>query len=565
MMSISLNRLALFPILVAAGVAAAAPRPDVIVIMSDDMGYSDLGCYGGEIRTPNLDKLAAGGLRYTQFYNTGRCVPTRGSLLTGLYPHQAGLGEMTSDLGKPGYTGDLGRNTVTLAEVLRTAGYRTYMAGKWHVVRNLDHRGDLSSWPLQRGFDRFYGTIIGAGSFYDPMTLTRGNLAITPDNDPEYQPETFYYTHAITDHAVRYIDEHAAAHADAPFFLYVSHTAPHWPMHALERDIEKYRGKYDVGYAAIREARFKRMRELGVIGEVPLSPAPEAWEDIPEELREWEIRCMEVYAAMIDSMDQGIGKIIDALKRNDRFENTLIIYLQDNGACHETFGRKPQENPATGIEPMAPDELQKSIFPRRTRDGHPVLMGPEVMPGPPESYIAYGRNWANVSNTPLRLYKMNNHEGGITTPLIAHWPEGIRAKNAIRQQVGHLIDLMPTFVELSGATYPRAFADQAIPPMEGRSMVPGFAADDDDEARVLIWEHLGNAAIRKGDWKLVRIRRNGGSFPAPWELYDMAKDRTEMNNLAAENPGKVEELAALWEKHAHRTLVHPMPENRRNW
>ncbi len=526
--------------------------------MTDDMGYSDLGCYGSEIQTPNLDRLASGGLRYTQFYNSGRCVPTRGSLLTGLYPHQVGLGEMTTDRGQPGYTGDLGRDAVTLAEVLRTAGYHTYMSGKWHVSRNLDHGGDLSSWPLQRGFDRFYGTIIGAGSFYDPWTLTRGNRAITPENDVEYKPERFYYTHAITDNAVRYIDEHAGKHADEPFFLYVSHTAPHWPLHALEEDVAKYRGKYDAGYEAIREARMKRMRELGVIGEIPLSPAPQAWDDVPEELRAWEIRCMEVYAAMIDSMDQGVGKIIEALERHDRLENTLIIYLQDNGGCHEQFGRKPKNNAVNDIVPMKPDELQTEMFPLRTRAGHPILMGPGVMPGPPESYIAYGRSWANVSNTPLRLYKVNNHEGGIATPLIAHWPKGIEANNDLRHEVGHLIDLMPTFVEVAGAKYPATFADHAIQPMEGRSLVDGFDKDRAEE-RLLIWEHLGNAAVRKGDWKLVRLKQE-----IPWELYDMAKDRSEMNDLAGEQPDRVAALAALWEKHAHRTRIFPLPENRRS-
>lgn len=525
--------------------------------MSDDMGFSDVGCYGGEIGTPNLDRLAANGLRYTQFYNTGRCVPTRGSLLTGLYAHQAGLGEMTADRGQPGYTGDLGRNAVTLAELLRSAGYRTYMSGKWHVSRNLDHGGDLASWPMQRGFDRFYGTIIGAGSFYDPWTLTRGNKAITPDNDPEYQPETFYYTHAITDNAVRYIDAHAEKHADDPFFLYVSHTAPHWPMHALQEDIVKYRGRYDAGYEAIREARHKRMREHGVIGNIPLSPAPVAWADVPEEMREWETRGMEVYAAMIDSMDQGIGKIIDALERHGHLNNTLIIYLQDNGGCHENFGRNLRKDAVEDIVPMAHDELQTSMFPLRTRAGHPVLMGPDVMPGPPESYIAYGRSWANVSNTPLRLYKVNNHEGGIATPLIAHWPKGIPAKNEIRHQVGHLIDLMPTFAEVAGAEYPKTYDDHEILPMEGRSMVPGFASDDDGE-RLLIWEHLGNAAIRRGDWKLVRLNPR-----TPWKLYNMAKDRSEMHDLAQERAELVAELAALWEKHAHRTLIFPLPENRR--
>ncbi len=561
-----LKTLAIPAVLATAGTAAAAaPRPDIILIMSDDMGYSDLGCYGGEINTPNLDGLAAGGLRYTQFYNTARCVPTRGALLTGLYPHQVGLGEMTADLERPGYTGDLGRNGVTLAEVLRTAGYRNYMAGKWHVSLNLDHDGDQSSWPLQRGFDRFYGTIIGAGSFYDPWTLTRGNKPVAPDADPEYEPEVFYYTHAITDHAVRYIEEHAESHADDPFFLYVSHTAPHWPMHALEEDIAKYHGKYDEGYEAIREARFKRMRELGVIGDVEMSPVTKPWADFPDEDKAWEARCMEVYAAMIDSMDQGIGKIIDTLERHGRLENALIIYLHDNGASHEGAGRRPRQDAVTGVEPMEPGELQTRMFPLRTRDGHPVLMGRDVMPGPPNTYIAYGRNWANVSNTPLRRHKMFNHEGGIATPLIAHWPRGISARNELRHNVGHLIDIMPTFVEVSGADYPDEFEGHEILPMEGRSMVPGFAKDDPDEERLIIWEHMGHAAMRKGDWKIVRVRNNGGSFPGAWKLYNMATDRTEMNNLAVEHPEKTEKLAELWEKHARRTLIYPLPANRGDW
>ncbi|HSP42690.1 MAG TPA: arylsulfatase, partial [Luteolibacter sp.] len=426
-------------LLALAGLLTAAPRPNIIVILSDDMGYSDLGCYGSEISTPNLDQLAAGGLRYTQFYNAGRCCPTRASLLTGLYPHQAGIGEMTNDGGQPGYQGDLSRNAVTLAELLKSAGYRTYMSGKWHVARNLDPAGDQSNWPLQRGFDRFYGTIIGAGSYYDPWTLTRGNTAITPANDPEYQPETYHYTDAISDHAVRFVNDHGKS--DDPFFLYLSYTAPHWPLHALEKDIAKYRGKYDAGYEAIRKARYEKMKQLGVIGDWELSPPPEKWEDIPEEQRAWEIRCMEVYAAMIDQMDQGIGRLVDALRQNDQFDNTLILYLQDNGGCHEAFGRSPRKNAVTGIEPMDRDELQKQMIPVRTRDGHPVLTGPDVMPGPDASYIAYGRNWANVSNTPFREYKSWSHEGGIATPLIAHWPDGIKSPD-ILPQVGHLIDIM---------------------------------------------------------------------------------------------------------------------------
>lgn len=534
--------------------ASAAPRPNIIVIMSDDMGYSDVGCYGGEIPTPNLDRLAAGGLRYTQFYNTGRCVPTRAALLTGLYPHQAGLGRMTSDDELPGYRGTLGRNTATLAEVLRGAGYHTYMSGKWHVTGQLRPDGDKSSWPLQRGFDKFYGTIIGAGSFFDPWTLTRGNDAVTPDNDPEYQPGIFYYTHAISHHAVRFVNEHAAEHPEEPFFLYVSHTAPHWPMHALEEDIARHRGRFDEGYETLRAARFERMRALGVIPrETALSPEPNPWEDVPDELREWELRCMEVYAAMIDSMDRGIGQLVQALEEHDLLDNTLILYLHDNGGCDEAFGREPRKNAVTGVEPMDPDELQTAMFPTRTRDGHPVLMGPEVMPGPATSYIAYGRGWANVSNTPLRQYKASQHEGGIATPLIAHWPQGIPSKGGLRHEPGHLIDLMPTFVDLSDAQYPQEIEGLPVPPMEGRSLVPGFGADRAGEDRVLIWEHYGNAAIRRGRWKLVRLANR------PWELYDLGTDRSEMNNLVTRHPEKAAELEQLWHEHAERTLVLPMP------
>jgi arylsulfatase A-like enzyme len=406
---------------IASGLACAAPaRPNIVLIMSDDMGYSDIGCYGGEIATPNLDRLAAGGLRHTQFYNTGRCCPTRASLLTGLYAHQAGIGQMTNDGGQPGYRGDLGRNAVTIAEVMKSAGYRTYMAGKWHVTKHLKPDGDQSNWPLQRGFDRFYGTIIGAGSFYDPWTLTRGNKAITPENDEAYQPDAYYYTDAISDNAVKFVQEHGGR--DEPFFLYVSYTAAHWPMHALERDIAKYKGRYDAGYEAVRLARYERMKELGVIRDWELSPAPQPWAEIPAGRRAWELRCMEVYAAMVDNMDQGIGRLLQALRDANRFDNTLVIYLQDNGGCAEDLGRKPRAKPVEPRAPMGRDELQTQMNPTHTRAGEPVRTGPGAMPGPANTYIAYGRNWANVSNTPFRNYKSQNHEGGIATPLIAHWP-----------------------------------------------------------------------------------------------------------------------------------------------
>ena len=546
-------RSVLSALIISAGCLSATQRPNIIVIMSDDMGYSDLGCYGGEIATPNLDSLAKGGLRYTQFYNTGRCCPTRASLLTGLYAHQAGIGQMTNDAGKPGYRGDLGRDAVTIAEVMKTAGYKTYMAGKWHVTKQLKPDGDKSNWPLQRGFDKFYGTIIGAGSFFDPWTLTRGDKAITPENDPEYKPAQYYYTDAISDNAVKFMKEHAEGAKDDPFFMYVSYTAAHWPMHALEKDIEKYKGKYDAGYAAMRKARYERMKELGVIDDWELSPAPGSWEDVPEERKAWELRCMEVYAAMVDNMDQGIGRIVGQLKATGQLDNTLILFFQDNGGCSEGRGRSARKNPATGVKPMGKDELQTSMEPERSRAGYPVLMGPEVMPGPSETYIAYGEDWANVSNTPFRRYKSSNHEGGISTPLIAHWPKGIAAKNGFRKEPGHLIDIMATCVDLAGADYPAEYKGNKIQPMEGRSMVPGFAVENGQE-RVLMWEHFGSAAIRQGKWKLVRFKNKGA-----WELYDLEKDRSELNDLAKENPEKSEELADLWEKNAHRTRIYPKP------
>ena len=534
--------------------------------MSDDMGYSDIGCYGSEISTPTLDGLAANGLRYTHFYNTGRCCPTRASLLTGLYAHQAGIGQMTNDTGVVGYRGNLSRNAVTMAEVLKPAGYSTYMSGKWHVTKHLtpESESDKYNWPLQRGFDKFYGTIIGAGSLFDPWTLTRGNKPITPDNDKEYKPKQYYYTDAISDNAVKFVGDHKKSGKDNPFFMYVSYTAAHWPMHALEKDIAKYKGKYDAGYEVIRKARYERMKKLGVIKDWQLSEAPQLWKDFPQEKKAWELRCMEVYAAMVDSMDQGIGRIVKSLKENGQFENTLILFFQDNGGCAENRGRSPRKDAVTGVKPMGKDELQTDMVPKRSRAGYPVLTGPDVMPGPSETYIAYGRNWANVSNTPFRQYKSKNHEGGIATPLIAHWPKGIKAKNQLRDQPGHLIDVMATCVDLSGATYPKKYKGNDIQPMEGQSLTASFDSNDPKD-RLLMWEHYHNAAIRQGKWKLVKLKFKDGNRNklGQWELYDMDKDRSELNDLANVYPEKAKELQELWEKHAHRTKIYPRPSSRK--
>jgi len=338
--------------------SVAQDKPNIIVILSDDMGFSDLGCYGGEIYTPNLDKLASNGLRFTQFYNTARCCPTRASLLTGLYAHQTGIGLMTDDDNLPGYRGELGRNAVTIAEVLKPAGYNTYMVGKWHVTNDTNWQKSKSNWPLQRGFDRFYGTINGAGSYWDPGTLSRDNTFVSPFADPMYKPSTYYYTDAISDNAVMFINENKS---QKPFFMYVAYTAAHWPLHAPEKDAAKYKGMYDKGYAAIREERFKRVKALGLVNEsCKLSETTGSWEQQPD--KEWEARCMEVYAAQIDVMDQGIGRIVDVLKKNGQYDNTLILYLQDNGACHTPHGRDPKGPRVERGKPSMPMSAEETQF-----------------------------------------------------------------------------------------------------------------------------------------------------------------------------------------------------------
>jgi arylsulfatase A-like enzyme len=532
----------------------AAERPNFIVIMSDDVGYSDIGCFGGEIQTPNLDALAKNGIRFTQFYNAARCCPTRAALLTGLYPHQTGIGHMNwADAKHDGYRGNLNSRCVTIAEVLRANGYRTYMAGKWHVTRFHDADSDNAQWPVQRGFEKFYGTIKGSGSFYDPASLCRQNTFITPENDPHYKPKEFFYTDALSDNAVMFLQQHAKETPDKPFFLYVAYTAPHWPMHALPRDIEKYRGKFDNGYEPIRQARVKRMKELELFGaDWQITPTVGDWKSVKN--KEWEARCMEVYAAMLDNMDQGIGRIVNELKRSGRLDNTVIFYLQDNGGCAESNGRTPLKTVPTDLNPMAPDQLQEIARPRQTRDGRPVLSGPVVMPGPADTFIAYGEAWANVSNTPFREYKHWVHEGGISTPLIVHWPKGIspERRGKLETQIAHVIDLMPTCLELSAASYPTAWRGEKIKPVQGVSLRPALAGKDIQRKAPIFWEHESNRAVRDGRWKLV------AKADSPWELYDMENDRTEMRNLASTKPDKVKELAAKWDAWAEQNNVLPL-------
>ncbi|WP_155907149.1 arylsulfatase [Lunatimonas lonarensis] len=528
----------------------AQQRPNILLIMADDMGYSDLGSFGGEIETPHLDRMAAEGIRFTQFYNAARCCPTRASLLTGLYPHQAGIGDMTNDLGLPGYRGDLNAQCVTLGEALKASGYETFVSGKWHVTKHVDTwrtwltedqriHTSKHNWPLQRGFDQFFGTIHGAGSYYNPSTLTLNNT-------PVEAPEVFYYTDAISDYAVSAIRNHAEKGTESPFFGYISYTAPHWPLHALPVDIQKYKGRYDVGWEGIRAERMRRMKELGLIHpEWSLEgrdPDLLEWEDT--EHKDWWAACMEVYAAMVDRMDQGIGRLLNALEETDQLENTLILFLHDNGGCHEVLT----------------DKWPRSLhFPDTQRDGSPLLRGNDVsaFPGPESTYMSYAAEWASVSNTPFKLYKHYIHEGGISTPLIAFWPAGIKDASRASDHLGHIVDIMPTLLEVAGGVYPTVYKGENITPMEGQSLVPIFNNQTFNRSPIG-WEHEGNRGFRDGKWKIVERRGSDGA----WELYDMENDRTEQDDLATKHPDLLEKMVGQYEAWADRVGVVKWPVRR---
>jgi arylsulfatase len=547
-------------------ISAASERPNIILILSDDMGYSDLGCYGGEIATPQLDQLAANGVRFTQFYNTARCCPTRASLLTGLHPHQAGMGHMTGSNHKErGYRGDLLPSSVTIAEALKSANYRNYCIGKWHVTDQTNPNGSKHNWPLQRGFDRYYGIVTGAANYFDPHRLVRDNITVSPFADKEYTPKNKYYlTQALSDNAVKFIKDHKSNTPNQPFFMYVAYTAAHWPMHAPEESIAKYKGKYDAGYKSIREARYARLRKLGAISEQwELSPQANNWEQVNN--KNWETRCMEVYAAMISELDNGIGQIVDSLKETGQYENTVILFLQDNGACAENIGRTEIttqiERPAKPVFEPIDKEIVDPPLNNRTRGGYPIRRGKNVMPGDSDTFIAYGRGWANVSNTPFREYKHWVHEGGISTPLIIHAPtllsESIKGK--FYREYGQLVDIMSTCIDLAGATYPKERNGVEVTPQQGISLKPALEGKSLQRTVPLFWEHEGNRAIRDGKWKLVAKGPQGD-----WELYNIETDRSEMHNLATQNPQLAERLSKQWNDWAIRANVLPWPWNKKN-
>lgn len=541
-------------------VIAQTKKPNVIVILTDDMGYSDIGCFGSEIRTPNIDRLAANGLRFTSFYNTARCSPTRASLLTGLYPHQASMGHLsTENYSEEGYMDDLSKNAVTMAEVFKKAGYATYMTGKWHIAKDMKPTGDKSNWPLQRGFQRYFGTLNGSGSYYDPGTLISNNTFIAPHKD-------FYYTRAISDTTIKFIQEHPK---EQSFFFYVAYTAAHWPLHAPENDVKKYKGVYDKGWDEMRQQRFNKLKKLGIISDKYVLTdrgldVPE-WKDEP--LKEWQVKRMEVYAAMVDIMDEGIGKIISALEKKGELENTIIFYMHDNGGCAEPVETDKLAVPLTEIQKILKPTPQNAVFlgkkPEYTRDGKFVQSGRGVIPGDANSWSTYGEEWANVSNTPFRSYKQYTHEGGIASPLIVHWPKGISAKGQLRTQPSHLIDIMATCLAITGAEYPKQYNGYEIQAMEGRSLVPAFTTDKPIERDFIFWEHSANRAIRMNDWKLVsktgKQKTFGEADENKWELYDLKNDPTERVNLATKYPEKTKEMVQKWEKEAIRTKAKPWP------
>ena len=493
-----------------------AKRPNVILVLVDDMGFADLGCTGSEIRTPHIDSLARNGVLLSAMYNCARCCPTRAALLTGLYPHKAGIGHMGADLSTPAYQGHLRNDSATIAEALRLAGYRTCMAGKWHVGGDFMAR-EVDSWrlgdldhptPRQRGFDRFYGIVDGVTHFFSPHCI------LEDDSRVEVSPSDFYFTDAITDRAIGMIDE--SLEAQQPFFLYLAHAAPHWPLHAPEEDIARYDGVYNGGWDAIRTARHEEMLARDLLPHKwAISPRDEgapAWGDAPH--ADWEAARMAVYAAMIDRMDQSIGRLLAHLKQTGVHDDTLILFLSDNGGCAEF---------------MAEDGWAK-FMPDVTNDGRQIAMGnrPGLRPGGALTYMSYDLPWANVSNAPFRLFKHWVHEGGISTPLLAQWPARFRP-GGVAHSPAHVVDLMPTILDAAGAAYPSELGGHAIQACDGESLLPLLDGQDWRREQPIFWEHEGNCAVRVGDFKLVR--RHGQD----WELYDMEADRTELNDLAGRN------------------------------
>ncbi len=513
-------------------VATAAERPNILYVVADDLGFSDLGCFGGEINTPVLDSLAAGGVRLTQFYNTGRCCPSRAAILTGQYPHRVGLGHMTTnDLGQPGYRGVVSNEAETIPQALKPAGYRSFIAGKWHLG---------TPDPTRHGFEEFYGTLVSAKRFFDPDHLVR-----KPEGRKarQYSDGEFYATDAVTDHALDFL-ESARTTPDKPWFLYLAYNAPHFPLHAPQDEIAKYADRYHGGWDVLRKERLGRMKQLGIVpesttlsarshwrnyGETKVGMNP-AWLSLPRDRRLDLARRMAIYAAMIDRLDQQLGRVIKSLKSAGEFDNTLVVFTSDNGACFEW------------------DPFGFDIKSSNQNILHTGKMVDEM--GKPGTFHSVGSGWANSSNTPWRLYKHFNHEGGIASPCLIHWPAGLKLKpGTINHSPAHIIDLMPTALSVAGVEHSGKL------PLLGTDLLSQLARGGD--ARTLYFEHQGNRAVRKGRWKLVALDDQ------PWELYDFDADRIESNDLAKKHPERVKRMAAAWDRWAAKNHVTPLPHDLR--
>jgi arylsulfatase len=504
---------------------ADSGRPNILIILADDMGYSDLGCYGSEIQTPNLDKLARNGVRFTQFYNCARCCPTRASLLTGQYPQSVGINGMGVNLNM---------NAATIAEVLKMNGYHTGMTGKWHLSQTkpiankaeqlswLANRSDhgpfspLENYPCNRGFEEHYGTIWGVANYFDPFSLVHNELPV------KELPKDFYLTDYVTEKSLELIDQFSSD--KQPYFLYVAYTAPHWPLQARPEDIAKYRNKYRDGWDALRNSRYQRMIDLKLIDPVtwklPSNSSGKKWADCVN--KDTEAENMAAHAAMVDRMDQGIGLIIKKLNENHQLENTIIFFLSDNGASYERgyppgFDRPAFTRDSTMIDYNSPN------------------------PGSQTTWNYLGDAWASAVNTPYRFWKKESYEGGTKTPFIVSWPAKLsKFGNTINKGVGHVIDLMPTCLNIAGAEYPGMINGLKTNKLDGRNLMPLILGETTSIHDTLFWEHEGGRAARLGNWKIASL---GGK---EWELFNLEEDRTETNNLASKYPGRVKEMDELW-------------------
>ncbi len=503
--------------------ANTTDKPNIIVIMLDDMGYSDIGCFGSEIKTPNLDQLAADGLRFTRFLNTSRCCPSRATVMTGLYPHQAGVGYMDSDWGHPAYQGHLKRSCVTIAEVLRQQGFRTIMSGKWHLGTGKGNN------PWDRGFDRFYGIPQGGGVYFWPPHYNRTVNVFNKDDGRgliETQPdERFYSTDAFTDYAVEQIVK--ADKDNTPFYMYIAYVAPHFPQQAWEKDIRKYLGHYRQGWHVLRQKRYQRQLAMGIIKpDCELSdPISVRWDSLTEKQKNYLDRQMAVYAGQVDNLDQNMGKLMRALKQTGQEENTLVMFFSDNGA---------PKNADLGFE-----KNKDALFGTRESNG------------------GYAIGWAKLSNTPFRSYKACSHFGGTASPFIARWPEVIKDRGDIRDQFCHIIDIVPTCLDAAGMDVSELTYGEKSQPLEGISLIPFFKKQIAPQPRNLYWEHKGNRGIMESEWKLVSFHN------CSWELYNLKTDLTEKHDLSGKNPELVKELKEKYRGWASQCGVLPWPVKRK--